>query len=364
MKRLVVCCDGTWNRPDHVDQGVAAPTNVAKLALAVAERDDDGVPQLLHYEAGVGTRRSERLLGGGFGLGLSRNVRDAYRFLVDAYEPGDELFLFGFSRGAYTARSLAGLVRNAGILRRDERGRVDQAYTLYRNPHRDTEPSGIAAELFRRSYAQGEAPIECIGVWDTVGALGIPIDGFRPPLLSRMWSFHDTRLSRSVRHAYHAVAIDERRRPFRPTLWERQRDAGDQVLEQVWFAGVHCDVGGGYRDPELSEIPLLWMAGKARDCGLALDPDHLVVAGPGFDPAARRAGRCVTPSATGPIHDSRTRFYRLFPPYDRELPCDGGALAASARDRFQADPAYRPSGLDGWLAAGRPVTPVPGGATV
>src|SRR3954447_22292069 len=89
MKRLVVCCDGTWNRPDHVDQGVAAPTNVAKLALAVAEHDEDGVAQPLHYEAGVGTRRSERLLGGGFGLGLSRNIRDAYRFLVDTYEPGD-----------------------------------------------------------------------------------------------------------------------------------------------------------------------------------------------------------------------------------------------------------------------------------
>jgi uncharacterized protein (DUF2235 family) len=359
MKRLVVCCDGTWNRPDHVDRGVAAPTNVAKLALAVADRDADGVEQVLHYEAGVGTRRSERLLGGGFGYGLSRNVLDAYRFLVDAYEPGDQLFLLGFSRGAYTARSVAGLIRNAGILRRDERGRIDQAYALYRDPHRDTEPSGIASELFRRSYAYGETPIDFIGVWDTVGALGIPIDGFRPPLLSRMWSFHDTRLSRVVRHAYHAVAIDERRAPFRPTLWERAENAGDQVLEQTWFAGVHCDVGGGYRDPELSEITLLWMAERARGCGLAFAPDHLVVAEPGFDPAARRAGRCVAPSPTGPIHESRNGFYRLLAPYDRELTCDGGSIAPSARERYEADASYRPPQLQALLEATPPLSAAP-----
>ena len=114
-----------------------------------------------------------------------------------------------------------------------------------------------------------------MGVWDTVGALGIPIDGFRPPVLSKLWTFHDTTLSRYVLNAYHAIAIDERRRPFRPTLWIKQDDAAEQTLQQVWFAGVHCDIGGGYRDPELSEIPLLWMADKARACGLAFAPDHL-----------------------------------------------------------------------------------------
>src|SRR5919199_471975 len=161
MKRLIVCCDGTWNRPDHVDQGVAAPTNVAKLALALADHDEHGTRQVLYYQAGVGTRRWEHLLGGGFGVGLSRNVKDCYRFLVDNYERG--------------------------------------------------------AELFRRSYAYPEVYVDFVGVWDTVGALGIPIDGFRPPGLSNLWTFHDTRLSRYVRHAYHAVAIDERREPFRPT---------------------------------------------------------------------------------------------------------------------------------------------------
>src|SRR3954447_19809203 len=216
MKRLVVCCDGTWNRPDHIDQGVAAPTNVAKIALALADHDASGNAQLLHYEAGVGTRRWEHLAGGGLGVGLSRNVQECYRFIVDNYVPGDELYLFGFSRGAFTARSTVGLVRNAGILRPGHRDRVTQAYALYRNPRRDTEPGGIAAELFRRSYSYSDVYVHFVGVWDTVGALGIPIDGFRPPLLSRLWTFHDTTLSRYVLNAYHAMAIDERRRPFTP----------------------------------------------------------------------------------------------------------------------------------------------------
>jgi uncharacterized protein (DUF2235 family) len=362
MKRLIVCCDGTWNRPDQVQQGVAAPTNVAKFALALADRDGGGNPQLLHYEAGVGTRRAERLVGGVFGVGLSRNVLTCYRFLVDNYDPGDELYFLGFSRGAFTARSTVGLVRNSGILRRENRGRVDEAYRLYRDPGRDSEPGGIAAQLFRRSFSHPEASVEFIGVWDTVGALGIPIDGFRPPLLSRLWTFHDTKLSRSVRHAYHAIAIDERRRPFRPTLWEQQQGADKQTLEQVWFAGVHCDVGGGYRDPALSEIPLLWMAEKARLCGLAFKPDHLVTRAPDLESPGRRAGIEVAPDPAGELHNSRTRFYRLFPPYDRRLAGDGGSevaggsLASSARDRHAGDPSYRPPGLDEWIAARKHVT--------
>jgi uncharacterized protein (DUF2235 family) len=361
MKRLVVCCDGTWNRPDHIDQGVAAPTNVAKLALALADQDSEGNDQLLHYQAGVGTRRWEHLLGGGLGIGLSRNVQECYRFLVDNYERGDKLYFFGFSRGAFTARSIVGLVRNAGILMPQHRDRIKDAYRLYRDPDKDSEPSGIEAELFRRSFSHPEVFVDVVGVWDTVGALGIPIDGFRPPLLTKLWTFHDTKLSRYVLHAYHAIAIDERRRPFKPTLWEKQDDAEGQTLEQVWFAGVHCDVGGGYRDPSLSELPLLWMAGKASERGLALKPDHLVVKQTGFDPAKRRAGIELAPDPRGELRNSRTRFYLLEPPYDRRLageerrPVDGGWVASSAQTRHDEDAAYGPPGLSVWLAAGRPV---------
>jgi uncharacterized protein (DUF2235 family) len=363
MKRLVVCCDGTWNRPDHIDKGVAAPTNVAKMALAVADSDGAGNPQLLHYQAGVGTRRWEHLVGGGFGVGLSRNVKDCYRFVVDNYAPGDELYFFGFSRGAYTARSIVGLVRNAGILRPEHRDRIEEAYTLYLDPRRDTEPSGIAAQLFRRSFSHDEVEVQFVGVWDTVGALGIPIDGFRPPMLSRLWGFHDTRLSRYVRNAFHAVAIDERRGPFKPTLWQAQADAEGQTLEQVFFAGVHCDVGGGYREPELSEIPLLWMAEKARRCGLGLKPDHLVLDREHPDTDERRDGRTVAPLPTGTLHNSRTRFYLALPAYDRALAgTDGGWVGSSAKTRWDDDASYRPAGLSKAVSGGEPrVTPVPDG---
>src|SRR3954470_17593333 len=129
-KRLVICCDGTWNTPDQERNGQACPTNVTKFALAVADTADDGKEQRVFYHRGVGTSRSERIRGGAFGFGLSRNVKDAYRFIVDNYEPGDELYLFGFSRGAFTARSTAGFVRNAGILRRECADLVDDAYAL------------------------------------------------------------------------------------------------------------------------------------------------------------------------------------------------------------------------------------------
>jgi uncharacterized protein (DUF2235 family) len=362
VKRLVVCCDGTWNRPDQTKQGVAAPTNVAKISLALADEDDAGNAQVLHYEAGVGTRRGERFLGGGFGVGLSRNVQDCYGFLVDNYEPGDKLYFFGFSRGAYTARSTVGLVRNAGILRREHRHRIKQAYALYRNPERDSEPGGIASELFRRSYSYSEIYVDFVGVWDTVGALGIPIDGFRPPWLSRLWTFHDTTLSRYVLNAYQAIAIDERRRPFRPTLWDQQQNVEGQTVEQVWFSGVHCDVGGGYREPGLSEIPLLWMAGKARSCGLVFKPDHLVMTR-SADDQARRAGINVSPDFAAELHNSRTGYYRLLSAYDRLASddgsdVDGGALASSAKRRYDEDGTYRPPGLSEWVAAGKPIAPV------
>ncbi len=131
-KRLVICCDGTWNTPDRVDRGEVCPSNVAKIALSIARAGADGTEQLLYYDKGVGTGMSDRLRGGAFGWGLSRHIQECYRFVVDWFEPGDELFLFGFSRGAYTARSLAGLIRNAGVLRREHARRLSTGYELYR----------------------------------------------------------------------------------------------------------------------------------------------------------------------------------------------------------------------------------------
>lgn len=227
-KNLIVCCDGTWNDPDELRDRIARPTNVAKLALTIAsdvDEDTTGQPrQLVHYETGVGTSTDERLIGGGFGYGLSRNIRNGYRFLAEYYDPGDRVYLFGFSRGAYTARSLAGLIHNCGILRRECAGQVDAAFAFYRDRTNQTHPKTIASHLFREMYSYADSKVFFTGVWDTVGALGIPeqVPGWKE--LSKvltgweqMWGFHDTRLSPDVTFAYQALAIDEQRpRTSRP----------------------------------------------------------------------------------------------------------------------------------------------------
>jgi len=377
MKHLIVCCDGTWNRADQVVDGVVSPTNVWKLKSALADEDHEGNTQLVHYLEGVGTRRWERITGGGLGVGLSRNVQAAYRFLFENYEPGDELYLFGFSRGAFTARSTAGLVRNAGILRPEHLGRCEDAYKLYRSGDPAKRPSGEAAKAFRQAYSYPDVRIKLIGVWDTVGALGIPIDGFRPPFLSRLWTFHDATLSSAVDNAFHAVSIDERRGPFKPTLWvEDEKDGGglakstpEQTVEQVWFAGVHSDVGGGYPDPSLSEIPLRWMAAKAADCGLAFKPDRLVHKARDCDAGRRCLGIEVAPNLRADLHDSRKGMYRLMPAYDRGLRAPKGEavgpwLASSAGTRYDEDAAYRSPGLEAWVTGKRPVTQVPDGREI
>lgn len=335
MKRIVVACDGTWSRPDQLRGGTVAPSNVALLALGVAATAPDGTEQRVLYQTGVGTRRHERLWGGLLGFGLSRNIRECYRWLVRTYEPGDELYLMGFSRGAFTARSLAGLVRQAGILRPEHEDRIGDAYRLYRARGDDAKPNGLESRLFRRSWSYPEGGIWCVGVWDTVGSLGIPTFGLVVPWLSRWWSFHDTELSSRVRHAFQALAIDERRRPFRPTLWTLPEPEPGQVLEQVWFPGVHSDVGGGLPGRGLSDLTLTWMAHRVAGAGLALEPGFLE--GLGGDPTAA-------------MHASRTGLYRLLPEYVRPLAGDGVAVSDAALERRAADPGYRPPNLEAYLS--------------
>ncbi|HWM12393.1 MAG TPA: DUF2235 domain-containing protein [Solirubrobacteraceae bacterium] len=364
MKRLIVCCDGTWNKPEQLNNGLLAPTNVSKLALAIAREDDQGTKQIVHYQRGVGTRAWEKLRGGALGAGLSRNVRDCYAFLVESYEPGDQLFFFGFSRGAFTARSLGGLVRNSGILLSHHRARIDDAYRLYRSPDKNSEPGGLEASMFRRLYAHELPDIEFVGVWDTVGALGIPAGPFLPAALAKRWSFHNTELSSHVRHAYHAIAIDERRAIFEPALWIQQPDApAHQKLEQVWFAGAHCDIGGGYGDTGLSDIALLWMVGKAKAAGLALDPQRLVETDPA-DENQRRAGVQVCPRYGKKPADSMTTFYRLLGVLDRKLSdkkgtrVDGLGVASSAGRLFRGG-GYDPPGLREYVDGAEPrIVPV------
>lgn len=345
-KRLVMCCDGTWS-----SAGQQAVTNVVKIFHTVAPADEQGVAQHRFYQDGVGVQRWERIRGGAFGVGLSRNVRNTYRFVVENFEPGDELFFLGFSRGAYTARSTVGLVRNAGVLRRDQAHRIDEAYALYRNRTKETQPGGTESERFRRAYSH-ESRIRFIGVWDTVGALGIPFTG--SPLtrfINRRWSFHDTTLSSTVDIACQALAIDEKRGPFEPTIWQQSESARGQRCEQVWFAGDHSDVGGGYRDTALSDIALLWMAEQVRSAGLAFTADAFARTGDA-DQDARNRGRFVAPDAHGQLHDARTGLFRLLPRFDRRLGVshDRESVASSAVDRHRKDRRYAPPGLTTYLS--------------
>lgn len=342
MKRLVACCDGTWSKPDQ-----DSPTNVVALRDRVPRRSPDGVEQRVHYQAGVGTAAWERLVGALTGYGLSRDVQEVYAFVVAHFEPGDEIYLVGFSRGAYTARSVAGLIRNVGVLRREEAGRLEEAYDLYRDRDPARAPEGAEAVEFRRRYSQ-ETRIRCVGVWDTVGALGIPLsDTPVVRLLNRRWRFHDTQLSSRVETAFQALAVDERREPFKPTLWQPVRDLREpgsaaQRVEQVWFAGSHSDVGGGYRERGLADLTLWWMVDRLRSAGLAVEP------GPDRDPAWSGAR----------LHDSRRWLFRLLPAWTRRLGLvdpDRERLASSVLERERADASYRPANVAAYLADGGPV---------
>ena len=361
MKRLVLLCDGTWDRATR-----KSPTNVKKLESALADAgtasDGSAIPQLHTYIPGVGTSLFDRLPGGLFGVGISGKIKDGYRWLCEHYVPGDELFLFGFSRGAFTARSCAGLIRNAGLLRPEHLGFIDDAYGLYRSRGDAERPDGEAAKQFRLEHSFDPVPIRFIGVWDTVGALGIP--GIPAPLARGWWGFHDLKLSSRVDFAFQALAIDEHRRPYRPTPWERQAHSVNQTLRQVWFTGTHGDVGGGYDDPSLSEIALMWIVAQAStQAGLGIRSDHFreVPAAP-LD-TAREQGRVICPSRDGAITLTRKGIFKLLPGYLRPMLDPAGIAhyraASTARDRLNMSGlTYDAANLKQYLAAGEPVEDV------
>jgi len=269
-KRLIVCCDGTWNDTDSGDSF----TNVARMGWAIAAKDTRGpeeIPQIVYYHSGVGSGAAfDRALGGGAGVGLSRNVRDAYAFLANNYCGGDEVFLFGFSRGAYTARSIGGLIGYAGLLHKKD---MDRFTVLWEGYRLRGKQGGVDP---RPQFPDRHSPvrIKCIGVWDTVGSLGIP--GNVDQTFASFYEFHDTGLGAHVDNAFHALALDEARKDFQPALWQQDpaAKANGQVLQQVWFAGAHSNVGGGYEEHGLSDVTLAWMGGQVADM-LAIDVDYL-----------------------------------------------------------------------------------------
>jgi uncharacterized protein (DUF2235 family) len=353
MKRMIVCCDGTWNSADQHEDDELCPTNVLQTAVRVATRDNT-VSQLVYYDEGVGTGNAlDRFTGGAFGTGLLDNVLAAYRFLALNYEPGDELYFFGFSRGAFTVRSLVGMVRKCGILKRTSTRNYLAAIATYCNEQSPREPGPTE---FRKNHcltAGSEIPVKFLGVWDTVGALGIPLRGLRW-LTRRKHQFHDVELSGSVKNAFHALAIDERRAPFEAARWKPMLKEG-QVVQQLWFCGAHSDVGGGYRSRRLSDISLLWMLDRAASLGLALD-----------DGLAADDRYKIKPDPLAPITNSKAGLYALTPGIDRIVglaasdraqPSSGQepedptqVLHPSVMHRWDNDSTYRPKSLCDYFA--------------
>ena len=266
MKKIVFCADGTWNQTSGPKNPSDSDTNVAKLYNALPTT----ATQSPRYDTGLGTGGNpiQHLLGGAFGEGIETKVREGYTKICQLYSVGDQIFLFGFSRGAFTARSIAGMLAYCGIPVQQTQAAFDDAFSTYRKPLQTLDRAAARAALTQQ-YGNHEVDIEMIGVWDTVGSLGIP-SIFGHIDLSR-YSFLDTQLSPKVKAAYQALAIDEERQCFPPTLWDDSQVPG-QIMEQVWFTGCHGNVGGGCLDSTLSDITLKWMLKRCADHGLEINP--------------------------------------------------------------------------------------------
>lgn len=308
-KNIVICCDGTGN-----EYG-ANNTNVVDMYAPII-RDAN---QMAFYDPGVGTfsvfgrtlgKKIGVIMGQAFGYGLQANIEDAYEYLMNRYQPGDKVFLFGFSRGAFTVRALAGMLFKVGLLQKGSKNLISYATTIY-NTRGDDE---IAAG-FKETYCH-ECHPHFIGVWDTVASLG--------------WffgkKFFDAKLHPDLANAYHAISIDEKRKKFPVSLWDENHLVANQKVEQVWFSGVHSDVGGSYEAHGLSNITLIWMLQAAESHGLRL-----------------RKGwqEQITPNHLDELHNSRSGLWKLWLPAHREIP-EGAKIHKSVLMRAEEMEEYNP----------------------
>ncbi len=282
-RNIVLCSDGTGNAG-----GKKRSTNVWRIYNAL-DRHHSQVEQLSFYNDGVGTDDLKlfKIIGGAFGWGLSRNLIELYSFAALNYRKRDRLYLFGFSRGAFTVRALAGMILRCGLLKRDKYLAEPKPWKLVkkilRAYQRDGDEKVDELHSHFRDDFDTDIRIEFIGVWDTVDAVGVPIDELRKPLdwLSRkifkrqLYGFRDREdLDKRVKYGYQALSIDDERQSFHPNNWNpRQGGQGEGEVEQVWFPGAHSNVGGGYPKDAMSYVTLDWMMGKASDCGLRFNPN-------------------------------------------------------------------------------------------
>ncbi len=330
MANIVICADGTWNRPeDDLEKDFA--TNVLKLARAIKPKSR-GLKQHVFYDWGVGSYYN-RLGGGITGSGIQKNIVDAYRYIVQNYAANDKIFLFGFSRGAYTVRALCGLINNCGIVKRPDAKLIAQAWRNYKKSSRLYHPDGQGSKDFRTAHSHKSRKIHFVGAWDTVGALGIPFSLMG--LLQSEDEFYDTKMGANVSFARHALAIDEQREDFEPTIWTSRKGVD---LKQVWFAGAHADIGGSYPPDKKNKVfssdaSLGWMLGEAKANGLKIEP-HIRTR--------------LTDSTSAKLHESREHVYRLKSPLHRPLVVKGKPtkIHPSVKQRYLADDKYRPRKLE------------------
>ncbi|KAJ0125249.1 hypothetical protein J7T55_006594 [Diaporthe amygdali] len=310
-KRIFICCDGTWvNSLGPKDE---PPSNVTKLSRSLKRVCEDGTSQIIMYSPGVGTGPSklDMLTGGAFGEGLDQDIRECYNFACANYVDGDSIILVGFSRGAFTARSVADLIASVGLLTTegmdnfypifedyehigDEKrsaseflfhdlvpyhGEKGKAKILWENERKEQYKKWLKTKSWTRDTYQNnstEIRIKAIAVWDTVGSLGIPpapVFGIRGS--AKQWKFTSTHVSRKVENAFQALSLDEPRAAFRPALWERLECNNVTNLKQVWFPGNHGDVGGGWYDQQIANISLAWICDQLSTLGIEFNPRRL-----------------------------------------------------------------------------------------
>lgn len=336
MANIVVCADGTWNRPEE-DLEKDHATNVLKLARAVSP-GAGGLKQHVFYDWGLGSYHST-IRAGVTGHGIHKNILDGYRYIVQNYARGDKIYLFGFSRGAYTVRALSGLINNCGIVKRPDANLIQEAWDIYKSASPRNHPDGERAKAFRANHSHQSRKIAFIGVWDTVGALGVPFSLLG--LLDSNDEFYDTKMGPNVEVARHALAIDERREDFAPTIWTSRPETN---LKQVWFSGVHSDIGGSYGPDEktgntTSDTALAWMLNEAKAHGLKIEA-HIE--------------ERLTDGVHAPLHRSRRHIFRLSRPLVRDLEVESKptSIHSSVKRRYLRDDGYRPPNLEELLGGG------------
>jgi len=357
QKRLVVFLDGTWNSVD-------SNTNVWRMRALCAAKGKDGKPQLVYYEVGV-----NGFLGGLFGQGLDENIRMAYEWLIENYNDGDEIFIFGFSRGAFTARSLAGLVAREGILKAGAPVGLTELFDRYKTGNdqtiwtlKDIEASGDISKLTEQEkwllkYSQ-PAKVKVVGVWDTVGSVGLAA-GNIPGISRAQFDYLQTGLFIPIQNCYHALAIDEHRSDFAPTLWDVHHRNDPKAphptprplsgVEQRWFVGAHANVGGGYEGDLLAQAPLRWMMQKVESQGLSFRSE----VSPDGDSLKARIADSYKSFAYGFYALITSPLYRTIG-QEPDVRSDGThinvneTIDVSVFQRWSADPTYRPRNLVEW----------------